>query len=154
VSDGNGFDGGRIAGYVKKIQGELRTLDTYAAEHRNRCKGPRSSIKAITDEAKDAGIPSKMLSALVKRAEFERKAARVGDVFDDEDRETFDQMVESFEAAVGEFADTPLGQAARPKRAERAEAAINSLTDDEDDEFERVGRENGVRLAAGIKPLN
>lgn len=93
-----------------KAEGFLKRIDTLTAEgesakgkYMSECKARRDDIKEIYTEAKDAGVSPKALKAFIKKRDFEKKAAAVGDGLDDDDAVAFQTLA----AALG-----PLGQAA------------------------------------------
>jgi uncharacterized protein (UPF0335 family) len=68
----------------------------------------REAITGIYDEAKDAGIPKKELRALIRTRELERKIEQTRADLEADEQATFEQLAE----ALGDFGNTPLGQAA------------------------------------------
>jgi hypothetical protein len=118
-----------------------------------RCRPVRESIAGCYDAAKQAGIPTKELRAVIKERKFLKQIEANRSRLEDDQQETLDQI----KHALGMIADLPLGDAALKRSA-----AVDSLTGDEpgefedgteaEDEFEAAGRANAAKLSAGIKP--
>lgn len=90
---------------VENLHGDLMKLRmSYMSE----CKTVREDIAAVLQEAKEAQIPKKVIKTTVKVRELERKADEAREELDIADRDTFDNI----RHALGDLADTPLGQAA------------------------------------------
>lgn len=145
MSTSNGYDPTIVQQFVKDIERHFATLESYRGEYMNRCKSVRELITRSKDAAKEEGIPKKLLNALLKERELERKIDNIHDSFEDE--EDADNY-EALKDALGSLADTPLGKAAlgesddadlRPRHLKEAEA-------------QRV-EENKRRLKEGIKGL-
>jgi uncharacterized protein (UPF0335 family) len=80
-------------------------------DYMTKCKGPHGDIKSILDEAKKAGVPKASLRAVVKSRELERKAVKQRAELGDLDLQDKYDLIRH---ALGDLADTPLGQAATP----------------------------------------
>ena len=158
MSDSNTISASDAKRWYGEIERHLATLETYKGEHMQRCKSVREQMSDVYDRAADAGIPKRALKAVVKAKALEAKAEAARLDLDDEDTiESFDQI----RVALGDFADTPLGNAAvtpaaKPSRRKAALDQLNALAsgDDADGEFERAGAENAERLKSGISSLN
>lgn len=116
------------------------------------CKRLRGLIKDKLEASNNAGVPRKALKDALKIEKLEAKIRAIVDGDEDDadsdgDRETLEQVA----AALGVFAELPLGRAAIEAVEKRD--ALDELTSDNDDEddFDRVGRENAAKLKAGIK---
>lgn len=81
-----------LAGYVSRIE----RLDEQAKEL-------RADKAAVFKEAKADGWDTKILRKVLKRRQMTEHELKV-------EQET----IETYEAAIGQLADTPLGQAGRP----------------------------------------
>lgn len=101
----------KLKGFVTEIEDANARLLTLRSEYMNKCKGPRSDIKAIYGAAKDAGVPRASLRAVVKARDLERRAERQRDDLGDLDLQA---KYDAIRHALGDLADTPLGQAALP----------------------------------------
>lgn len=66
-------------------------------------KGLQADIAEVFKEAKEAGLSPKIIRLVLKRSEMTEQDIR------EEAR-----LIEEYEAAVGDLATTPLGQASRP----------------------------------------
>lgn len=142
----NGYDPTIVQQFVKDIERHFETLESYRGEYMNRCKSVRELITRSKDAAKEAGIPKKLLGALLKEREFERKIEGIRDSFEDE--EDADNY-EALKDALGSLADTPLGKAALGEGADDADLRPRHLKDAEKQRVE----ENKRRLKGGIKGL-
>ena len=109
----NGFDPDKVKSFVGRIEHLNGDMQTLKAEHMSKCKAVREDIKEVIAEAKDAGIPASALKALIKVREFERKAEAQRDNLDNEIQGDFDNL----RLALGDLAETELGQAALDKAA-------------------------------------
>lgn len=105
----NGISAEKAKPYLDRIEnlfGQLASLrGTYMAE----AKVFRQDIKEIYSEAKSNGIPARALKGLVRYRELERKQRELSAGLDIDESAAFEQLVD----ALGEFAETPLGQAAQ-----------------------------------------
>lgn len=104
----NGHDPEKIASFISRIENLNKDIATKKSEHMAACKEIRSDIKIVLDEAKDDGISKTALKALVKQRELERKVEACRDNLESEEQHEFDKI----EQALGQLADTELGQAA------------------------------------------
>lgn len=138
----NGFESAER--WVKEIERHHETLATYQGEYMARCRTVRESISGCFDAAKEAGIPVKELRAVIKERSLLRKIEGLREKLDEDQAETFDQI----KHALGMLSDLPLGDAAMKRSA-----AVDSLTDedDEEDADEVAGRTNAEALSAGIQ---
>lgn len=135
---GPGFDPQIVGGFVRRIENVMDELLSERGSYMAACKALRGDITDILTEASQAGVPRRELKAAIKARELARKidALRAGV----ELVETYDDI----RRALGDLADTPLGQA-----ASRGAAGPN----------EPPSPPGGVpspaeRLAAGIRPLH
>lgn len=108
----NGYDAAKTKSFVSRIENLHAEIATIMGTALNECKTVHADIKLVYDEAKEeAGIPKKALKKVVKARELERKAAAVREDLEAEDQDTFDMIRQ----ALGDLADTPLGQSAMPE---------------------------------------
>lgn len=91
----------RLAGFVKEIE---------ACEDRRNVLSEQ--IKDIYKAAKDAGFENKIIRKVIARRRREEDALQI-----EED------MIALYERALGEFVNTPLGQASAPRR----ESSVTSV---------------------------
>lgn len=139
----NGFEAAER--WVKEIERHHETLASYQGEYMARCRTVRESISGCYDAAKEAGIPTKELRAVIKERQLHKKIEGLRENLDEEQVETFDQI----KHALGMLGDLPLGDAAL-KRSQ----AIDSLTDDDDDADAAAAQANAGKLRDGISKLN
>lgn len=99
--------------FVERVETLNKDLATEQSNYMTACKGIRGDIKVVLSEAKDEGIPAKVIRAAVKARTLERKAREARDALDMADQDTLDNI----RHALGDFADTDLGQAAIDKAA-------------------------------------
>lgn len=95
--------------FLKRIENLHRDLESERGSYMARCKEIREDMAHVYDEAKDKGVTKKALKGVVKYRQLERKKAAITEDIDDIDVKS---QLESLIAALGELADTPLGQAA------------------------------------------
>jgi hypothetical protein len=104
----NGFDpktAKQFLGDINRLEAEM---ESKKGEYMAWCKRQRELINGIYDRAKDSGIPKRPLKAYVKRAVLLKRADAIVDVLEEDDQDLFEQL----EEALGDYKDTPLGQAA------------------------------------------
>ena len=141
----NGFDAAVLKRFVGEIEKHHDQIASYKGEHAQRVKSVQEMISDIYDRAKDAGVPKKQLKAVIRERDLLKKIEGLREDMEDEQAETFDQI----KHALGMLSDLPLGDAAMKRSA-----AVDSLTDDEDEEDdadEAAGRANAEALRAGIQ---
>lgn len=113
---GNGFDGPMMSRYTDEILKRHKNIDRFTGEHMSRCKAERDEINRVYDVAKDSGVPKKEYKAVIKTTLLQMKLDSIRDELADGDDsadsvETYDMI----RHALGQLADTPLGQAAEKK---------------------------------------
>jgi hypothetical protein len=99
---------------VRKIEACQEELLSERGAYMQRCRQIREGIGAAYDAAKDKGILKKQLRALVKERDCERKLHAVRADLEADEVEHFDLLKEK----LGDFANTPLGQAAVARAAD------------------------------------
>jgi hypothetical protein len=99
----------KIQGFVSEYEKCDARLLELRMDYMAKCKVVRGDQKLIADEAKDAGIPKKSFKAVLKSRELEKKAKRARDDLGDIDLQDKYDLIRH---ALGDLADTPLGQAA------------------------------------------
>lgn len=104
----NGFNPEKTKDFVDRIESVIDDIASATDEHMAHCKSLRGDIASIYDEAKDAGIPKKELKAVVKTRALAKKLESIRDALEGESQDTYDMI----RHAIGDLADTPLGQAA------------------------------------------
>lgn len=104
----NGINASAVQRFVREIEAEQGEIDGIMDEARAACLPHSEEIAKLKKEAAEAGIPKKELSAALRfrRLEAKKQAIRAG--LHEEQRDTYDQI----QQALGDFADTALGQAA------------------------------------------
>jgi uncharacterized protein (UPF0335 family) len=100
--------GEQAKSYVGRIERLLGDLEVEKETYRDIANGIRDDIKLVYAEAQGDGVPVRELKAVIKARRLERKADACRDGLGTSERETFDQI----RAALGDYSDTPLGQAA------------------------------------------
>lgn len=106
---GNGFDPERTKQCIDRIEAVLADIESIKGSAMAKCREKHDEIAEIYEEAKTAwGIPKRALKAVVKVRAAERKLKAMREGLEDDDQDSFDQI----RHAIGDLADTPLGQAA------------------------------------------
>jgi hypothetical protein len=122
-------DNAAISGYLAAIDEADDELASLRGGYMAQCKGPRATIREIRDSAREAGINMPAFSVLLKGHRDERKQAKRIAELEGDDAGAYEEM----QAALGEFASTPLGSAAlegaKPRGRRRRDAALDSLHD-------------------------
>jgi uncharacterized protein (UPF0335 family) len=101
---------------IENLLGEIRRLKDACKED---CKPAQEDIKEIYEEAKANGISVKALRGLVKHRELTRKQQQLSAKLTMDEAAMLTELVD----ALGEFADTPLGEAAKARVSRQADAA-------------------------------
>lgn len=120
----NGYDGDALKGYLDAIEAEHDELDRLKSDHMLKCKGPRGRIKETMAAVRKAEIKMPAFKVVLARRLAERKLARQVAELEDDDAHAHDLML----AALGEFATTPLGQAAIARARPKGDEALDSLS--------------------------
>lgn len=106
----NGYDpekAQQVIGACKELYGEIAELK---ADNAAKCKDKHSEIKDIIDDAKKSyGIPKGAVQTVLKIHNLEDRARRARDDQPPEKQDAIDQL----RHALGDLADTPLGQSAQ-----------------------------------------
>ena len=76
------------------------------------CKRIRENISGHLDIASERGISKKLLRLIVKERGLERKINDLHDVLEPDEQSELEMLTEK----LGDFANTPLGGAASPRR--------------------------------------
>ncbi len=105
---------GKAAPFLKRIEAVMAAMDSRKGEYMSECKSDRQDIKDIIAEAKAGGLSAKALKGLVRYRELEKKQKALSDGLDIDDVSSFEELVE----ALGDYAGTPLGEAAVRKAAD------------------------------------
>ncbi|WP_420408656.1 hypothetical protein [Hoeflea sp.] len=126
-----------MASYINRIEELDAELLREKMAYMERARRIQENKKAVLDEAKEDGLSKKAVRAVVKVRELERKAEAAREDLEDDDAATFDDIRE----ALGDFADSPLGQAA-VERDETTNSVIDAvkgdLSDEEQDEWDQA----------------
>jgi uncharacterized protein (UPF0335 family) len=94
--------------YVERVERLHAEILKERAECMVTCRALRADINEVLQEANEAGIARRSLKAVLKARALEAKADAVREDLEPEDRVGYDDI----RVALGDFADTPLGQAA------------------------------------------
>ena len=97
--------------FFGRIDVLLDELASERAEYQERAKEIRAAIQRVMLDAEDAGIPKREMKAVLKARALEDKLAGVRKQLEPGEVETYDAI----RAALGDYADTPLGRAALDK---------------------------------------
>jgi hypothetical protein len=122
---GNGYDGQEIERFLNQIDQLDSELLSLKSQYMTSCKGPRGRIKDIMAQVRESDINMVAFREVLHAHRDDRKRqARLADLEAD-DRDAYDLLCD----ALGEFGDTPLGQATlqRAKPREDGEDALDSL---------------------------
>ena len=104
---GNGYDSEQVQAFVERIENLQDEIDEVMAQAKEDCEPHRADIKAVKDEAHDAGIPKREFNAIIAKRRALRRAEAFRRKLDEEQQNNFDQL----EKSLGMLADTPLGKA-------------------------------------------
>ncbi len=104
----NGVDPGKVKRYVREIEAEQTEIDGIMADARASCLPHAEEIAKLKKAAAENGIPKKELAAALRYRRLEAKKQAIRSGLHEEQRDTYDQI----QQALGDYAETPLGQAA------------------------------------------
>lgn len=104
--------------FTHRVENLYDELASEKGEYMNRARQIRESIARVLVEAKDAGIPKKEFKTVIKARQLENRLEHLRDDLEPDEAETFDQI----RLALGDYADTPLGQAALARAPDRPAA--------------------------------
>ena len=135
----NGYDDADLKQVVAEIEGYEDEKVEARAEAAGKCSALAKKITNAKKVAKGLGIPKKSLNQLLKSRKLERQLRDVAADAPDDEAEVFEDMVK----VLGEFGDTPLGQATVSAAEERSAEARERR-----DQEQREGEEALNELAA------
>jgi hypothetical protein len=121
-------DNTSIINFLHAIDAADDELASLRGTYMSQCKGPRATIAEIKGSAREAGVNMKAFAVVLKGHRADRAQEKRIAALEEDDVAAFEEMA----AALGAFADTPLGGAAlegaRPKRGKRRkEDALDTL---------------------------
>jgi hypothetical protein len=116
--------------FVEELEDHQATLDRFRGEYMARCKGVREEMKETIKSAKEAGVATRALRALIKRRVLEKKINKIeaDSKFDPDEVTMYQQLVDAF-GALGEASargagfDVTNGKVKGRGRGRAAEAA-------------------------------
>jgi len=106
----NGYNTEAAEAFVRRFENLNGELEKLKSEHMTKAKEVRSDQKEILQEAKAAGFEPKVIKAIVKKNEHERKIEELPDGFDIDEQSQYDALAD----AIG-----PLGAAAAAAHAKK-----------------------------------
>lgn len=129
----NGFDSGRLKEVIKKLDDCDGQLASLRGKYMKDCREVRDQIKVHKKEAKAYGIPMKAFNAYLEERKLRAKIEAQRAELEPDDHDSLELIAD----ALGEFVDSPLGQAAleragSPKAMKNVDA-LNQLVGDDDD---------------------
>jgi hypothetical protein len=107
----SGFDPKKVQGFVDRVENTQATIDSIMEKARENCAPHRDDIAAIKKEAAENGLSKKEFAAVIRKRRLLDKAENVDRNLDDDQKETFEQMLH----ALGMLVGTPLADAALDK---------------------------------------
>jgi len=103
AATGNGFDSTVATSYVKQLEAEHQKLETERGKYMKRCRSIRDDIGSLMDDAKNKGIPKKILKDAVKHRAMRRKLESIREDMEPEQQDQFDL----FQFAIGDLDEVP-----------------------------------------------
>jgi hypothetical protein len=117
-----GPDGDQLNGYLDAIAMADDELLSLKSDYMTKCKTPRKKIRETMGSAKQAGMNMTALRELVREdREKRRRERRIAEMEADDLSD-----LQAMQVALGEFVDTPLGQAAM-RRAGAGDNVLDTL---------------------------
>lgn len=101
-------DGDELQSFRDLLIEEWGNIKAIMDAARLKCQGSRTAIKAAKKLLVESGYHAKELDTLMRKFRLEDKLDHVADNLDDDQKPHYDSLLK----ALGEFGDTPLGQAA------------------------------------------
>jgi hypothetical protein len=101
-------DGPELRDFMDLVADEELAIANIMDAARKKCEGPRGAIKAAKKVLVESGYEAQVLTTLMRKERMKRKLEHVADKLNE------DQIIpyRAMERALGDFADTALGQAA------------------------------------------
>lgn len=101
-------DGPELRDFIDLVADEELAIANIMDAARKKCEGPRGAIKAAKKVLVESGYEAQVLTTLMRKERMKRKLEHVADKLNE------DQIIpyRAMERALGDYADTPLGQAA------------------------------------------
>ncbi len=112
------FSGDELIELLETITAAQDRIKKRADEASKKSQPDRETITAAKKDLVDSGYPSTELATIIRRHKLQTQLANIDSKLDDDQKETFAQMVE----ALGDFGELPLGKAALGK-AEKSRGA-------------------------------
>ncbi len=156
AQQGNGPNPERTKEAVARIEAIAAKKDAAHMAYMQECSRFADETKQVYDEAKKAwGLPKRALKAVIKTRTLTRKLEDLRESLEGEEQDSYDQI----RHALGDLADTPLGQAALPSDGEDdvrspAQKRREKERKTRDSALDAVSTENAARINAGISKLN
>jgi len=119
---GNGYDKAQLEALLAEIDDADSRLASLKGEYMQACKGPRSDITAVFEQAKAAGIAMRAFRTYVKNHRLDKKAEANINRLEEDDKAEYQQLADA-------FGDTPFGQyaARRAGGTDEQEATADSF---------------------------
>lgn len=134
------FDPDMVKAFVDRVESLHNDIASEKGAYMATCKGIREDISSVYDEAKEKGIPKKILKLVIEQRALGRKMEDIREELEQDDQDIFDQLM----LALGDLADTPLGQAAtNSAKANGGKAAVDTA----------ASKANAEALQGGIHQL-
>jgi uncharacterized protein (UPF0335 family) len=92
----NMFDQDEVAAFIQSIEGLEGEIANSKATHMNFARKKRDEIKETFDEAKERGIPRKVLAKILKRRGLEADIDALEKELDEDHKPLFDSLAEVF----------------------------------------------------------
>lgn len=121
---GNGSAMDNIPDFLAAIAAQDDELDTLKSSYMASCKGPRSRIRDVLDQVREAELSMPAFRVLLNEDRAERRIAKRVAELEADDAESFEAM----HAALGALAETPLGAAALKGRKQRGDKTLDELS--------------------------
>jgi hypothetical protein len=118
----NGYDANALNGFLAQIAEVDDELMSLKGEYMAACKAPRQKIKSILAEVREGGVNLTAFREILTRHRDARRAERRIADLEADDLDAYSMM----EQALGEFGNTPLGQAALD-RAKQGNETLDTL---------------------------
>jgi hypothetical protein len=121
----NGYSSDLVKGLFSEIDRQDDELASLRGSYMEDCKGPRGQIKEIKGRAREEGLNMRAFNELLAQHRSGRAEQRRLAEMEPEDLDAFNLL----EQALGEFVDTPLGEAAlnRVKPKPSGDEVLSSL---------------------------
>jgi uncharacterized protein (UPF0335 family) len=128
----NGYDPQTVKGLISRIEECEAEILREHMTYMGKVKELREDIGEILEEGKSKGIPRKALKLVIKTRKKQAELEAIREDLEGDEQDSYDLL----RHALGDLADTELGQQAMARQAEKQKEASDAL--------DKIGRGSGA----------